>query len=471
MLGKRIKRIGKARQGKDRGTLFIVIGAQEIESGVHAGGNWLKDSVQRAPLDLTQDAAAPIAALDQIELALKRWRDAQPAAASLKVREVRVLISDIWLATASLPWSGMLKRADTAEAFARGQMEAAGFDLTTADTVKLDDARFGAPRLVLAYPSVLLTAIARLATGVGAVLASVLPLSVTAWEAAPRPQRSKADALLVLERGLLLTAQGSARMSEVMVRAEADFGADAARTEQVLREHIQRMRLRDLHFSQVKRIPVLNLSAAGATLTDADLLCISLPASAVSARLHLAWLSRRCRLAIDAVAAKPAMTAVQWGVAAMAVLLCGGLLFQVWQMHGRVKLVRQQLAASQAAQRPPPAPVAWSREEVTRVQAVNVAIRELNLPIATLLRALQPPADIAAAVLNVEVMGAAPSSTDGSAGVRIVAEAHTGADMARYVAFVAERKPFTGAYLSRHEIVEASPERPYRFTVEAVWAE
>jgi hypothetical protein len=55
--------------------------------------------------------------------------------------------------------------------------------------------------------------------------------------------------------------------------------------------------------------------------------------------------------------------------------------------------------------------------------------------------------------------------------VKIVAEARTGSEMARYVAFVGQRKPFARAYLTRHEIVEAVAERTYRFTVEALWNE
>ena len=48
-------------------------------------------------------------------------------------------------------------------------------------------------------------------------------------------------------------------------------------------------------------------------------------------------------------------------------------------------------------------------------------------------------------------------------------QARSGADMARYVAYVAQRRPFGSAYLVRHEIAAEAPDRPYRFTVEAQW--
>ena len=72
------------------------------------------------------------------------------------------------------------------------------------------------------------------------------------------------------------------------------------------------------------------------------------------------------------------------------------------------------------------------------------------------------------AVLSME---AATSEKDEQVAiVKVQAEARTGAEMANYVAFLAERKPFGRAYLVQHEIDETSQERPYRFTVEALWS-
>jgi hypothetical protein len=101
---------------------------------------------------------------------------------------------------------------------------------------------------------------------------------------------------------------------------------------------------------------------------------------------------------------------------------------------------------------------------------VNAAVRELNLPISALLAALQPPADLRVAVLGVDVTSGAQAAA-GTSSVKISAQARAGADMARYVAYVAQRRPFDSAYLVRHEIAGDAPDRPYRFTVEAAWKE
>jgi hypothetical protein len=146
-------------------------------------------------------------------------------------------------------------------------------------------------------------------------------------------------------------------------------------------------------------------------------------------------------------------------------LVAGGLSLLAWQAVQRVNGLQQQLEAVQLRSAPA-APAALSRDEQARVPAVNAAIREMNLPVSALLQALQPPRDIRVAVLGVDVLGASPGATTG---IKITGEARTGAEMARYVAFVSSRKPFTGAYLTRHEIDDTTPERPYRFTVEAAW--
>jgi hypothetical protein len=148
------------------------------------------------------------------------------------------------------------------------------------------------------------------------------------------------------------------------------------------------------------------------------------------------------------------------------VLALGGVGYAV-QQSAEVQAVQQARLAARPGVAAAPRAVEWSRNELARVQAVNVAVRELNLPFEAILRALEPPKDMRVAVLSMTT--AASTSGALASRVKIVAEARTGAEMARYVAFVAERKPFTGAYLVEHEIDETAVERPYRFTLEASW--
>ena len=427
-------------------TLVVAIGALRIEWGVMARGQWVPDSVSAlsiAPVGADATLAGVCTALERVLVATGAAR-------------LRALVADKWLAVASVPWSAALQDAGRADAFARGQLLQAGHELQAADTLRLDDAAFAQPRLAVAYPALLLDALRALAGRSRASLVSVLPTSVAGWAVAPRGRGARA----VLGPGQGVVAHGPRRRADVPRRA-----GGVAEVQGLW----QRMRLRDPRLAAVTELAVLDLAPtpespaqAVAGLTPLEL---PLQARAMSRALQLAGLAAGQRLAIDAVPPEAPATRLRWIAVAAVLLVAGGLSLQAWQAVQRVNGLQQQLDAAQVRSAPP-APAALSRDEQARVPAVNAAIREMNLPVSALLQALQPPRDIRVAVLGVDVLGATPGA---SAGIKITGEARTGAEMARYVAFVSSRKPFTGAYLTRHEIDDTTPERPYRFTLEAAW--
>jgi len=430
-------------------TLVIAIGALRVEWGLQADGRWLGDSLSAlsvAPLGSEATLSAACAALERVQ--------SDPAP-----RRIHAVVADKWLALASLPWSGALRQPAAAEAFARGQLMQAGHEVQAGDLLRLDDAGFAQPRLAVAYPAPLMDALQALAARCGAGLASVLPMSAAAWAVAPHA----AGVLAVLDQGQVLLAQGAGRLVEV-TRREGGVAE--------LQALWQRMQLRDPRLAgQVGPggLPVLDLAPTPESPAQAipglEPVELPQPVRSMSRALQLAGLATARRLALDAVAAETAAPRWRWALAAAVLLAAGGLSAQAWQAWQRSQGLAQQLAeARERSLPPPPAPLA--RSEQVRVPAVNAAIRELNLPVAALLQALQPPRDIRIAVLGVDVVGAAPGA---NTALKISGEALTGAEMARYVAFVASRKPFTGAYLTRHEIDESTPERPFRFTVEATW--
>jgi hypothetical protein len=147
----------------------------------------------------------------------------------------------------------------------------------------------------------------------------------------------------------------------------------------------------------------------------------------------------------------------------------GGHAFRLSHVAGTLELAAERQARMPAL----PVPPKWTREELGRVRAVNAAIREINLPIGAVLRALQPPRDIRVALLGIAVE---PTSADlGSADaqratLKISAESASGTEMTRYVGYLAGRPPLERAYLVSH-VVEAGSAYPYRFTVEVAWRE
>lgn len=424
-------------------TLLVVVGAQRIVGAVRRGTQWREDSRFEIALGGEPGLAGLVAAV--------RTMPACPGVGSM-----RVLVADNWIASASLPWSAALQRELDAQRAARARLALAGFEPDAHDTLRLDDAPFGAPRLVLAYPASLLAALAQAAAANGARLDSVLALSAAGWSLAGR-----AGALALLDEGLVVLARGRAgRLDELTVRSVAETSARS------LQDAWQRQCLRDPQLAQLDAVPCLELAAASAPAPAAPFVPLALPEEDVAPALRLAAAATG-RSALDAVAGvaplPPRRAAVLAGAALLA--LAGGA--YALQANAELQAVQQARQAAVPVAAAAPRAADWNRSELARVPAVNVAVRELNLPFESILRALEPPKDLRVAVLSMTT--AASSSGSQASRVKIVAEARSGAEMARYVAFVAERKPFTGAYLVEHEIDETAAERPYRFSLEASW--
>jgi hypothetical protein len=390
---------------------------------------------------------------------------------------LRVLVADSQLAIGAVASLGQARHGPAAEAQARDQLRASGFDVDPAAPVRVDDVAPGQPRLAVAYPPDLMRALGDCAERVGCRLASVLPLSVAAWAAARAGAGTRLQALAVAAPGLALVLHngGGARAAceDVVVRTDDPSGAVGARR---LADVWRRLGLRSPALGNVEHIALLHLldgapdpawSAAGFAVLD------PLAGSGdVPPVLRLAAGQPRARHPLDACTAPPSWSpsrvACLAGAAALAVLLA----WQAGQQTLAVARLRAQLAGLR-----PPAPVvqrapAWTREEIARIKVVNGAVRQLNLPIAGILRALKPPPDLRVTVLGVDASSAAASAAPGAASsVKIVAQAPSGAEMARYAALVGSRAPFTSAYLVGHDIDGTGAAQTYRFTLEAQWTD
>jgi hypothetical protein len=465
-----------------QGTLFIVIGAQSIECGFKTGlgnhGNWLKTSFKKVPLGLSPDIHAPYEtienAIEELGVLLNQ-RHTDQNLGQLIVRRLHFIVADQWLAVTTVPWSRSINDAAGADAYARSQLISAGFAVDFADTVRLDESTYGTPRLAVSYPAVLMQIINSWGKKLGAVNISVLPMSMVMWNGVTRQQRGKMPALGLIHDGLTLImradAQASGRMQEVFAR---NTNTDPDQALLSLREQWQRTRIRDQRVKPTQRLPILNIGQEEISLSqaDADVEQIRLSSYAkhpvIPPVLQLAALSQQERLSLDALPQAQSISLFKTVLSMAALAVAGVLAFQVWQTQAQLQGIESSLT-----NKPEPVQqntkVSLTREELARVPVINKAVRELNMPISALLRALNPPRDIRVAILSVEATGADQASENKQAKVKIQAEARSDADMTRFVAYVAERQPFVGAYLTHHEVVESMPEKPYRFTLEAIW--
>lgn len=122
--------------------------------------------------------------------------------------------------------------------------------------------------------------------------------------------------------------------------------------------------------------------------------------------------------------------------------------------------------------RPALAP-AQQHELDLQVKAVAEAVRQLNLPVTRLIKAVVAPADVRVALLALDLNGQPPQdgadTATPSGALKITAEAETAQDMINYLAFLNQQPMFRSVYLIKHEMAAGAGERPYHFQLEAQW--
>ncbi|MES2298403.1 MAG: PilN domain-containing protein [Pseudomonadota bacterium] len=178
-----------------------------------------------------------------------------------------------------------------------------------------------------------------------------------------------------------------------------------------------------------------------------------------------------------------------------AVLACGAAgAYWIVQLRVLGKLETELAGAQPRRVEAAPMSAEAQRLQDQQMKVAAVAVRQLNLPVARLIKTLQAPPDIHAALLGLDLngrfdadaasgpvgagagasaaagsAGAASSAPAGPAGVlKISAQAQTAQDMMNYVAFLSEQPLFSAVYLVKHE-QNAVGERAYRFELEAQW--
>jgi len=425
------------------------------------------------------DSCLPDAAMHRAvsEMASSFFAESAATPSHSSPRRLRVLVCDRWIALTTVPWSQPLVRTATQDRFLRSHLEAAGFETTVADTVRMDEeAAFGRPRIAVAYPALLMGMLADAAATLGAHLESVQPLEVAVARLARSRVGRSARALAILDRERLRfmdMAAGGLTAGQSLV--ELALLADRSSSIQAL---WRRQQLRDPALGERARLHALDLRGPASDATppaSSDVAFVEWPQGREAALSP----AMRAALVVDPGSSlngsktPPKRSAAGWLVSAACLILAAILGAHAHRLSTAARTL--ELAVERQTRTPTlPTPPKWTREDLARIRAVNAAIREINLPIAPVLRALQPPRDIRVALLGivVEPAGAADRSADGAnAALKLNAESASGAEMARYVGYLAERPPLVRAYLVNHVVDETDSAHPYRFTVEVAWRE
>ncbi|KQW89309.1 hypothetical protein ASC94_23050 [Massilia sp. Root418] len=178
------------------------------------------------------------------------------------------------------------------------------------------------------------------------------------------------------------------------------------------------------------------------------------------------------------------------------------------QQANALQQLEAQLAQAQPRRAPQPtlAP-SQQREQDQQTKLVAEAVRQLNLPVARLLKTLQAPGDLHVALLGLDLNGqpvqdaatgqppaasaadvtaatraaagvpagapaaasATPAAGSPSGTLKISAEAETAQDMLNYLVFLNQQQMFRSVYLVKHELAGGAAGQSYRFQLEAQW--
>jgi hypothetical protein len=109
-----------------------------------------------------------------------------------------------------------------------------------------------------------------------------------------------------------------------------------------------------------------------------------------------------------------------------------------------------------------PASAQAARDQALEVQYANQVLRQLSLPWDTLFRAVESAGDKNIALLSME-----PDLRKGT--VAITAEAKNFDAMLEYVRQLGKRDVFGSVLLQNHQVQQADPEKPIRFSLLADW--
>lgn len=467
---------------KTNQSLFVIIRNNRVELGSLSqadGGNaWNSIAQSAIPVsDDQQGFSALCEALEEIlskdECSEKKWHD------------IHVIASERWIQSLSVPWSHALLRAETEQLFLRDQFLASGVTLAPTDLLRVGDGPEGQPRLATLYSDQLIQALSAWSLRLGGHLISVQPLYLAGWACLTQskittvsrekssPHSWRVLAISDVDSVTLVYGASGTSAEKGIIEGISHRFADLAKDEiGGVQMAWRRFVLRNPQFNVLEEFPVFNVSSGRFLYVGRD--GSHRPVSALTSKgigdfiqaAHL-MTGHPLRLENGAQRWKP------WHWLTSFILLLTVLFFAIRigftasehrKISEKISEIHRSATNSQAVK-------SLSKEEKSRIQSINRAVRDLNVPVDALLEALIPPKDIKVAVLGMETVGKTLSASSKTSSIKLTGQACSTADMARYVAFVSDRKPFSGASLLRHELSEKLGRCPYKFTVEAKWSD
>jgi hypothetical protein len=451
---------------KNRSGFYMHVGSTQVQAAVCIQGAWHTDSLVTVPITSARQPGDQ-ASWDSLAKALELLNQAMKPKLSKWVGQrlkMHVVLAHEWIDQASLPWTNGLANGMSAAAIRTGISEQMG-STEAQDEVRAEASGWQKPRWALVYKKRLMELLESCAQTLNLVAETLLPEAAVVGTAVTVNTRAQFVCAYVADQTLRMLEIQKGKVYAVLQRpmvGEQDSKAVA--------QVWQGVSLRSPHWQEQEFILLTDAktSTQGVQATfrtqpwpqasQASIPCMLRALSQMAGSRHdlnaFDTRNRGARL----LAILPLL------LMGLLIIGLGGKWLQDAQRLKQVRLSNASVLQGVSAKQPSNS---LNKAQLEQMAASNAAIRQLNLPVEQLLKALQAPKDIRVALLGVDLNDAGSESSLPK--LKVNAEALTGEDAARYVAFLADRKPFVSAYMVRHEIQQNMPEKAWRFTMELTW--
>jgi hypothetical protein len=449
-----------------RSGLFVHLRGMNIEAAICMNGIWLIDSIVTLPV-VSIGRASDLPSWDHLASALESLaQKIQPQVPKLSAdqRVMHVAVAHDWMGQAFLPWAEESSRGLNEQSL-RQELSMQSLVVNEFDVICVESAGWQESRWAVIYRHRMLELLRFCANSLQLELKTVLPEASVISMLAGKNQESAGVFGYVSEQTLSLV---EARASQVTMVLQRPLHSQPGIAE--ISKVWQSIRLRSPHLQNSKLILLTDSSEPTDLLTGIEKTqSWPLPTDqGVSGMLRALHYSNSPLSDLNAVTID--YRGIRWTaifVILFLSILISGLGAKWWFDKQKLANLREKTPATQQVLTVSKTANALTKAQQDQLTASNAAIRQLNLPVAQLLTALRPPKDIRVALLGVDMSDSGSNLTLPS--MRVNAEALSGEDAARYVAFLSDRRPFVSAHMVRHEVQQNTPERVWRFTVEVIW--
>lgn len=399
--------------------------------------------------------------------------------------EVHVLATEQWVYSISIPWSEAFFRHDTKHRYLQGHILSSGIEIMPGDVLRVDEGSVEQPCIAALYVEQLVEMFQAWSSRIGGVLASIQPYYLAGWLLSQRLRKdkprasdkiqSKWNSLAIVDGNsvILIIAQADRSAIDTVFIGASNLQIDAA-ADPISNSLMgwRRFLLRNPQFEYIKDLAIFDVSNRSMELIE---LASGNYYEAASSKIeHADFINASRTMQAHPLAnslESKRFKSTQLVVLFTLFLTLFVLAIQIGLNASKYYKFIAMLAETQQSMSAANENKVWSKQELNRIQAINKAISDLNVPVDALLESLIPPKDIRVAILGMETGTKVGIGSSSAPSIKLQGQACSSADMAQYVAFVSDKKPFIGASLMHHEYSEKLGKCPYKFSVEAKWSE